>query len=70
MRELVTIPQVAKLLGVSVQRAYELARCGIIPSVRMGRQVRVDLDCLEEWVRSGGTNSVSPLPTENKKKTL
>ncbi len=38
---LLTIPEVAKLLRVNTARAYELARTGAIPSVRLGRQVRV-----------------------------
>jgi excisionase family DNA binding protein len=34
--------QAAELLQVSLQRIYELARVGLVPSVRIGRQVRFD----------------------------
>jgi excisionase family DNA binding protein len=40
-RDLLTIPEVAKRLSVSEYRAYELARKGILKSVRLGRSVRV-----------------------------
>jgi excisionase family DNA binding protein len=46
--ELLTIPEVARVLKVSRPRAYELARSGTLPSRKVGiRQVRVprrDLD--------------------------
>lgn len=49
-RRLLTIVEVAPILGVSLGRAYELARKGDIPSVRLGRQVRVDRMALERWL--------------------
>lgn len=48
------IEWVATRLGVSKDRAYELVRLGILPAVRLGRQVRVDEDVLHEWILSGG----------------
>lgn len=36
-------------------RVYEAARLGLIPCVRIGRQVRFDEDALREWVRRGGS---------------
>ena len=52
--QLLTIPEVAEVLRVPPARAYELARAGLIPAVRIGRQVRVDRDALQEWVDAGG----------------
>jgi len=46
---LLTIPQVAELLGVPVSYAYELARRRL-PSIRMGKYVRVRVDDLEAWI--------------------
>lgn len=47
---------VKEYLGLkSEQRVYECARLGLIPSVRIGRQVRFDEDALREWVKKGGT---------------
>lgn len=55
---LLTAQQVAALLGVTLQRAYELCRVGAIPAVRLGRQVRVSPKALAEYIERGG----SPLP--------
>ena len=60
-RPLMKIPEVAEHLGVSVQRAYELARRNLIPAVRIGRQVRVDANKLDEWIKRGGARQDSCL---------
>ena len=44
----------AEMLGVSEARAYELMREKILPTVRLGRQVRVSQDALEHFISSGG----------------
>src|SRR4051794_1295745 len=49
-KKLLRIDEVAALLDVRVQRAYELSRRGLLPVVRLGRQVRVDPDQLEAWL--------------------
>ena len=51
---LLTIPQVARTLQVRTERAYQLARTGVLPVVRVGRQVRVDAVSLQEWIAQGG----------------
>lgn len=55
---LLTIPEVSELLRIPRQRAYEVARLGLLPTVKIGRQVRVDEDKLRKWVDGGG----QPLP--------
>lgn len=57
-KQLLRITDVAEILDVTTARAYELARTGILPTVRLGRQLRVDADRLQEWINSGG----QPLP--------
>jgi len=52
--KLMTIEQVAAILNVKTTRAYELARTGVLPTVRLGRQVRVDERRLLAWIESGG----------------
>lgn len=52
---LLRIPQVAKILKVSEWRAYELARQGRLPVVRLGRQVRVNEAALTAWIEAGGS---------------
>jgi len=52
---LLRMTDVAERLSVSLGRAYELARLGRIPVVRLtGRQLRVDRVQLEEWIKQGG----------------
>ena len=47
-------PEVAEILNVSVPRVYELIRAGVLPSVRLGRQVRVDRRKLPAFLDGGG----------------
>lgn len=48
----VTIPEAAKMLGVSRWQAYKLVRTGAIPSVKLGpRSTRILVKDLEERLR-------------------
>lgn len=49
-RLVISIPEAAKLLGVSVSTAYRLARENRIPVIRIGASVRVNLRQLEAWI--------------------
>ncbi len=51
---LLTAEQVGVLLQVPRSRIYELAREGILPHVRIGRQIRVSAGALEKWIADGG----------------
>lgn len=51
---LITVPRAAALLGLRERRIYQLARDGLIPSVRIGRQLRFDEDALRQWIAAGG----------------
>ncbi len=55
---LLTAKQTAELLQVSTTRVYELARVGLIPYVRIGRQVRFDEQALLIWITEGGTEKI------------
>ena len=54
MAKLLRIGEVAERLSISLPRAYELIRKGVIPSVALGRQRRVDSGSLEEFIARGG----------------
>lgn len=54
IRQLLTMPQVAEILGVREQKVYIMARQGMFPVVRLGRQLRTDPDKLQEWIDRGG----------------
>ncbi len=62
-RRLLTARQTADRLGIGVYRTYQLIRKGQLPAVRLGRQVRVDLVALEDWIAAGGTACDSDLPS-------
>ena len=68
MVPLLRITDVAVLLSITPARAYELARRGVLPCVRLGRQVRVDPERLEQWIAAGGHASdqrdPGPRPTD------
>lgn len=51
---LLTIPQVAKRLKISDYRAYELARQGILKSVRLGKSVRVQPSAVADYLAKQG----------------
>ena len=51
---LLTITEVSKQLNVSKERVYDLVRSGLIPSVHLGRQLRVSQEALQDWANSGG----------------
>lgn len=49
-KEYLKVPQVAEFLQIGRSRAYELVGSGEIPSVRIGRSVRVSRKELERWL--------------------
>ena len=51
---LLTMKEVALRLGISIQRAYEMGRLGLLPVVRLGRQLRVEEGRLTSWIESSG----------------
>ena len=53
-RELLDMDETSAMLGVGKPRAYELVRLGILPHVRLGRQIRVSRKALEEFIVQGG----------------
>ena len=52
---MLTVSELASRLKVTRKRAYDLVRYGMVPCVRIGRQVRIDERVLERWIQSGGS---------------
>lgn len=48
--EILTVDEVSRLLRISRAKAYNLVATGELPSIRMGRSVRVRRDRLEAWL--------------------
>ena len=46
----ITVPEVARLLGVSRMTAYAAVRDGTIPSLRIGRRVLISRAALDRWL--------------------
>ncbi len=53
-----TVPEVARFLRISRCRAYSMAKKGVIPSIRVGRCVRIPSDLFEKWLSSDATRQV------------
>ena len=57
--ELLRADRVAVILGVSVPRAYARMAAGQIPTVRIGRSVRVSRRALEKWIEEQSRDSIA-----------
>lgn len=55
-RLLVTVEEAAEMLAIGRTKAYEMVRSGELPTMRIGRVVRIPLEALREWIQreSGG----------------
>ncbi len=50
-RLLLTVEEAAQRLGIGRSFAWELVRRGELPSVRLGRLVRIPVGALDEWIQ-------------------
>lgn len=48
---LLRVEEAAKLLQLGRNKVYELAAAGEIPSLHIGRQLRIPTEGLREWIR-------------------
>lgn len=48
---LLRVDEAAELLQVGRNKIYELAAAGEIPSLHIGRQLRIPMESLREWIR-------------------
>ena len=48
------ISQVSALLEISDTTTRRLVKKGILPAIRVGRQIRIDRRRLQEWLDNGG----------------
>lgn len=53
--QLLTAAPLARAVNVSTSRIYQLARDGMIPCVKIGRQVRFDPKRVAIWLAQGGS---------------
>ena len=48
--DVITVSELAKMLKIGRNTAYELVRCGTIRSIRVGRQIRLPKDAVIEYI--------------------
>ena len=51
--------EAAEMTGLGRSKMYELIAKGVVPSVRIGKSVRVPVEALREWVKAQTANAVS-----------
>ena len=49
-RKTLTIPETAQLLGVGLNQAYEAAKRGEIPTIKIGKRILVPVAALERML--------------------
>ncbi len=54
-----TVPEAAAILRISALKAYEHARNGRLPSVRLGRRVLVPREALDQFLAGATVNKQS-----------
>ena len=60
--------QAAALLGLGRSQVYRMAADGLLPTVRLGRAVRIPAAALRVWIEErirGGSAPVHPTQTPN-----
>ena len=58
-RLLLRIPEVAETLGIGRTKIYELIATGELPTIRIGRAVRISVTTLQKWVEEREQQGVS-----------
>ncbi len=49
-RLLLRIPEVAETLGIGRTKIYEMIATGELPTIRVGRAVRISVAALQKWI--------------------
>lgn len=65
---LLTAPELAAQLGLTLTRTYAMARKGLMPAVWLGRQLRFEPNAIREWLATGGTPLPRPVPRKTKER--
>jgi excisionase family DNA binding protein len=57
LKKLLTVPEVADILSIGRTKAYQLTKSKEIPSIGVGRGVRVHPDALAEYINKQGASA-------------
>lgn len=44
-----SVPQVARIIGASEARTYDMVAAGMLPAIRLGRRVRIPRAAFDAW---------------------
>ena len=58
-RLLLRIPEAADTIGIGRTKIYELIATGELPTIRIGRAVRISVTTLQKWVEEREQQGVS-----------
>jgi excisionase family DNA binding protein len=59
---LLRVPEVARALGIARSLAYEMARDGRLPTVHIGKAVRIPRRRLEAWIEERAQAEEAGIP--------
>lgn len=66
MDKLLRVKDLSRILNISEDRVYTLARENILPSVRLKRSLRFDPEAIQKFVKNGGRS----LPDISKREVM
>jgi len=67
--KLLDVDEVAFVFGIGRWRVYDLARAGVLPYVRLGRQVRFSEEALRLFVERGGRGLAQSIASRDEVET-
>lgn len=62
-----TVKEIAKLLGINVTAAYELAKRRDFPAIRVGKRIIVPKDAFYRWLEKAALDKESGSTFQNQK---
>jgi len=62
---LLRVTEAAELLGISRSATYQLLADGVLPTIRIGRSIRIPSTALDAWITEHTTPG-SPAPLEGR----
>jgi excisionase family DNA binding protein len=63
-RSRITVPEIARRLGIGRLAVYELLQHGVIPGIRLGRRWIITRHAYENWERTCGVPTGAGLAAE------
>ena len=62
----IRVSEAARLLDIGRSKCYDLIKTGVLPSIRVGKTVRVPLAALNAWVARQQSEGVEYGPTHTR----